>query len=284
MWDLKDKIALITGATSGIGLVAAKEIAKTGVRMVLVVRDQPRGMAAWEQITKSSGNENVELMIADLSSMEEIRLLAHDFKKKYKNLHLLVNNAAVVMAERTETVEGFETQFAVNHLAYFLMTNLLLDMLRSNASARIVNTASGTHKRAELDLDDLQTKKKKYRPMEVYGRTKLLNVIFTTELARRLKGTNVTVNCHTPGFRATNLGRNMSPVMRFGMRLFAGKAEKGAETLTYLATSPDVEGVSGKYFSDKKAAEPSKVSQEKETGHRLWAISEKLVGLKKPQE
>ena len=281
MADLKDKVVLITGATSGIGKAAAKEIAKLGPRMVLVVRDQPRGMAAWEEITKASGNEKVELMIADLSSLEEVRILAREFRKKYKNLHLLINNAAIVMNEPTKTHDGFETQFAVNHLAYFLLTNLLLDIMKESAPARIVNTASGSHARAKLDLDDLQSEKGRYKPMEVYGRTKLMNILFTYELARRLEGTRVTANCFTPGFRATNLGRNMPALMRVGMRLFAGRPEKGAATLVHVATAPELEGVTGKYFLNGKAVETSKTTYDQELTLRLWNISEKLTGLSK---
>lgn len=281
MSDWKDRVILITGATSGIGKAAAKELAKLGSRLVMVVRDQPRGMAAWEEITKASGNENVELMVADLSSMEEIRILAAEFRKKYKHMHVLINNAAIVPAERTITHDNLEMQFAVNHMAYFLLTELLLDMVKASAPARIVNTASGTHSRAVLDMNDLQTEKGRYKPMEVYGRTKLLNMLFTFELARRLKGTNVTANCYTPGFRATGLGRHMSAGQRFGMRLFAGRPEKGAATLVYLATSPEVEGVNGKYFSNKKAVDASKVAQDKELALKLWNISEKIAGLDK---
>jgi NAD(P)-dependent dehydrogenase (short-subunit alcohol dehydrogenase family) len=281
MADLKDKVVLITGATSGIGKAAAKEIAKLGPRMVLVVRDQPRGMAAWEEITKASGNEKVELMVADLSSLEEIRILARDFRKKYKKLHLLVNNAATVMKEPTKTHDGFETQFAVNHLAYFLLTNLLLDIMKESAPARIVNTASGSHARAKLDLDDLQSEKVSYKPMEVYGRTKLMNILFTYELARRLEGTRVTANCFTPGFRATNLGRNMPALQRFGMRLFAGRPEKGAATLVHVATAAELESINGKYFLNGKAVETSKTTYDKELALRLWNISEKLTGLSK---
>ena len=284
MPDLKDKVVLITGATSGIGKIAAKEIAKLGPKMVLVVRDQPRGMAAWEEITKYSGNDQVEILVGDLSSIEETRLVAREFRKRYKNLHLLINNAATVTKERVLTQFGLETQFAVNHLAYFHLTNLLLDVLKETVQARIVNTASGTHKNAVLDINDLQSEKVKYKPMEVYARTKLMNILFTYELARRLEGTKITVNCFTPGFRRTNLGRNMSGFQRFGMRMFAAKPEGGAKTLIYLATSPDVEGVSGKYFSDEKPVESSKATHDKDLALKLWNISEKLTGLNKAKE
>jgi len=281
MSDWKNRIILITGATSGIGKAAAKEIAKLGSRLVMVVRDQPRGMAAWEEITKASGNDKVELIVADLSSMEEIRILARDFRKRYKHLHVIINNAAIVPAERTVTHDNLEMQFAVNHMAYFLLTNLLLDVVKASAPARIVNTASGTHGRAVLDMNDLQTENGRYKPMEVYGRTKLLNMLFTFELARRLKGTNVTANCYTPGFRATGIGRHLSSVLRFGMGLFGGRPEKGAATLVYLATSPEVEGVNGKYFSNKKALEASRTAQDKDLAMKLWNVSEKIAGLDK---
>jgi NAD(P)-dependent dehydrogenase (short-subunit alcohol dehydrogenase family) len=284
MPEIKDKTVLITGATSGIGKIAAKEIAKLGPRMVLVVRDQPRGMAAWEEITKYSGNDQVELLVGDLSSLEETRLVAREFRKRYKSLHILINNAATVMNERVLTHDGLETQFAVNHLAYFHLTNLLLDMLKESVEARIVNTASGMHTRAVLNLDDLQSEKVKYKPMEVYGRTKLMNILFTYELARRLEGTKITANCFSPGFRRTNLGRNMPPMQRFGMRLFASKPEKGARTLVYLATAPEVEGISGKYFSNERPVGSSKATYDKDLALRLWNISEKLTGLNKAKE
>ena len=278
--DLKDRVVLMTGATSGIGKVAARRIAAMGPRMVLVVRDQARGMVAWEDITMSSGNDKVELMIADLSSMEEVRLLAQEFKRKYKRLHVLVNNAAIVPRERSVTVEGLETQFAVNHMAYFLLTNLLLDVLKASAPARIINTASGQHSKARLDMDDMQSERG-YRPMARYGQTKLMNMLFTNELSRRLQGTSVTVNSWTPGFTATGLGRDMSFGMRLGMRMFGKNPERAAETLVHLVSSPDVAGVSGAYFKDSKEAECSKNARDEKLAAHLWRISEELSGLSK---
>jgi NAD(P)-dependent dehydrogenase (short-subunit alcohol dehydrogenase family) len=217
-------------------------------------------------------------MIADLSSMKAVRNLAAEYKKRHDRLHVLINNAVIWPTKRMVTEEGLELQFAVNHLSYFLLTNLLLDVIKASAPARIVNVSSGIHARVKLDFDDLQSERK-YRHMWVYGRTKLMNVYFTHELARRLKGMGVTANSFTPGMCATNLGRYMSSFAQWFMRNFARTPEKGASTGVYLASSLEVEGVTGKYFADSKETKSSKVSYDEGVGRRLWRVSEELTGL-----
>ncbi|MEE9116413.1 MAG: SDR family oxidoreductase, partial [Thermoplasmata archaeon] len=205
-WRVSSKTCLITGANSGIGKVMALEIAKEGANVIMVCRSKERGEAAQKEIVNRSGNESVELMLADLSLMKEVRNLVEEFKQKHDRLHILINNAALWPTKRIMTSEGLETQFAINHLSHFLLTNLLLDVVKSSAPARIINTSSGLHKRAKIDFDNLQAEKS-YKHMRVYGQTKLENVLFTKELARRLDGTGVTVNSFTPGMTSTNLGR-----------------------------------------------------------------------------
>ncbi len=277
---MKGKTCLITGANSGIGKVMALEIAKKGANVVMVCRSKEKGEAARNEIVKESGNESVELMLADLSLMKQVRNLAEEFKQKHDRLHVLINNAALWPTKRIMTSEGLETQFAINHLSHFLLTNLLLDVIKSTAPARIINVSSGLHKRAKIDFDNLQAEKS-YKHMRVYGQTKLENVLFTKELARRLDGTGVTVNSFTPGMTSTNLGRYMSGGAKWFMRHMARSPEKGASTGVYLATSQEVEGVTGKYFGDSKELRHNRIADDVEIAKRLWKVSEELAGLHK---
>jgi NAD(P)-dependent dehydrogenase (short-subunit alcohol dehydrogenase family) len=238
----------------------------------MVCRSEERGHKAREEIVRASGNGNVELMLCDLASQKQIRSLAAEFRSRHNKLHVLVNNAAVVPARRELTAEGIEMQFAVNHLAYFLLTELLLDPLKAAAPARIVNVASGMHFRSALEFDNLQGERS-YKPMKHYGLTKLLNVLFTYELARRLEGTGVTANCLSPGFTATALGREFSPFSRFVMRRMGHTAEDGARTLLFLAASPDVEGRTGKYYSKLSEVRSSKATYDLEAARQLWDLS-----------
>jgi NAD(P)-dependent dehydrogenase (short-subunit alcohol dehydrogenase family) len=258
-FSMKGRTCLITGANSGIGKVMALEIAKKGANVVMVCRSKELGQAAQKEIVAQSNNQSVELLLADLSSMKQVRDLAEEFEQKHDKLHILINNAALWPTKRIMTSDGLETQFAINHLSHFLLTNLLLDIIKSSAPARIINTSSGLHKRAKIDFDNLQAEKS-YRHMRVYGQTKLENVLFTKELARRLGGTDVTVNSFTPGV--------------------AKSPEKGASTGVYLATSPEVEGVTGKYFGGSKELRPNKIADDVEIAKRLWKISEELSGLR----
>lgn len=275
---MKGKVCLITGASTGIGYVTALELAKAGATVVMVNRDPERGERARADVASKSGNANVELLLYDLSSQKQIRTLAEEFKRRHDRLHVLVNNAAIVPAKRTLTEDGLETQFAVNHLGYFLLTDLLLDTLKASAPARIVSVSSGMHLRAVLDFENLQAEKS-YKAMTHYAVTKLLNLLFALELARRFEGTGVTSNALAPGFTATDIGREYSPVTRFIMRLMAQPKEKGAETVIYLASSPEVEGVSGKYFAKKAEAKVSPSASDPSNARRLWDLSERLTAL-----
>jgi NAD(P)-dependent dehydrogenase (short-subunit alcohol dehydrogenase family) len=281
--DLSGKTCMITGATSGIGKAAALALAKFGPSLVLVARDPARAEQTVKEIAEQTGNRNVEAMLADLSSLDQVRRLAGDFLAAGRPLHILLNNAGVVMLRREETVDGFEATFAVNHLSYFLLTNLLLERLEASAPARIVNVASDAHvyARGPLDFDDLQSIKG-YASMKVYGKSKLANILFTRELARRLEGTGVTANCLHPGLVGSSLGKNngvLGNLATLALRPFARSTAKGAETAVYLCTSPDVEGVSGKYFFDKKEKWPKRYAQNDDDARRLWQVSAEMTGL-----
>jgi NAD(P)-dependent dehydrogenase (short-subunit alcohol dehydrogenase family) len=276
-----EKICLITGATSGIGKATAMGLANMGASVVMVGRDRGRGEAAMAEIKDKSANASVDLMLADLSSQEQIRRLADEFKEAYPRLDVLINNAGVIRSKRITTADGMETTFAVNHLAYFLLTNLLLDVLKAGAPSRIVNVSSGDHSNGTIDFDDLQGEKG-YKGAKAYSQSKLANVLFTYELARRLEGTGVTANCLHPGVVGTNLGSGVSGVFGFMVRAFTPlmkSPEKGAETSIYLATSQEVEGLSGRYFVKKDEASSSDASHDERLARRLWEVSAELTNL-----
>jgi NAD(P)-dependent dehydrogenase (short-subunit alcohol dehydrogenase family) len=279
---MNGKTCVVTGANAGIGKATALGLAKMGATVVMVCRSHERGEAALTEIRRESGNDSISLLIADLSSQASIRHLADNFLANYPTLHVLINNAGIIPRKRTVSADGFETQFAVNHLAYFLLSNLLFDRLKATAPARIVNVTSKVHDRASIDFDDLQSERA-YRPSSVYARTKLANVLFTYELARRLDGTRVTANCLHPGPVATKLLRDYMPsAFRFLTNIVGVSPEKGAQTSLYLATSPEVEGVSGKYFINQKAVQSPKASYDNATARRLWEVSARLSGLPGP--
>jgi NAD(P)-dependent dehydrogenase (short-subunit alcohol dehydrogenase family) len=270
---------MVTGANAGIGKSTALVLAKMGATVVMICRNRERGEAALNEIKRVSGNDNVSLLLADLSSQNSIRQLVENFKTQYTALHVLINNAGNIPMERTITEGGIETQFAVSHLAYFLLTNLLLDVLKASAPSRIINVASTLHQFATISFDDLQSEHS-YQPSQVYNRTKLANILFTYELARRLCGTQVTANCLHPGVTDTKLLSDFVPIpLRFLVKIISSSPEKGAQTSIYLATSPDVENVSGKYFVKRKAVRSSKASYDETTAHQLWQVSAELTGL-----
>jgi NAD(P)-dependent dehydrogenase (short-subunit alcohol dehydrogenase family) len=276
--SMSGRICMVTGANAGIGKATALGLAKMGGTVVMVCRSRERGEATLAEIKQESGNASVHLLLADLSSQDDIRRLAAAFNAKVPALHVLINNAGIIPRKRTVTGEGFETQFAVNHLAYFLLTHLLLDILKASAPARIVTVSSQVHHGASIDFDDLQSERA-YRPTRVYASTKLANVLFTYELARRLEGTGVTANCLHPGSVATNLLADFLPTpLRFVTKIVGVSPEKGAQTPLYLATSPEVEEVTGKYFVNQKPAASSKPSYDRDLARRLWQVSEKLTG------
>jgi NAD(P)-dependent dehydrogenase (short-subunit alcohol dehydrogenase family) len=276
------KVVLITGGTSGIGKAAATALAGMGATVVITGRNEERGKRALQEIREESGNEGVELILADLTVQDEVRRLAEELRERHNQLEVLVNNAGLVLSERTETPDGIETQLAINHLAPFLLTNLLLDLLKESAPSRIVTVSSDAHRWAKIDLDDLQSRKR-YRGMQVYGKTKLANIMFTYELAERLEGTGVTANCMHPGGVNTNFGNNQGGPMNLLFRLFKPfmrSPEQGADTLIYLASSPEVEGMTGKYLADRKVKAASDAAYDETTRKRLWEASEELTGLK----
>jgi len=276
-----EKVCLITGATSGIGKATAMGLANMGASVVMVGRDRGRGEAAMAEIKEKSPNASVDLMLADVSSQEQIHRLADNFKEAYPRLDVLINNAGLFRSERITSADGIEMTFAVNHLAYFLLTNLLLDVLKASAPSRIVNVSSGEQRNGTIDFDDLQAEKG-YKGAKAYSQSKLATVLFTYELARRLEGTGVSANCLHPGVVGTNLGSGVSGVSGFMVRALTPlmkSPEKGAETSIYLASSPEVEGLSGRYFVKKDEARSSDVSYDERIARRLWEVSAELTNL-----
>jgi NAD(P)-dependent dehydrogenase (short-subunit alcohol dehydrogenase family) len=275
----KGKTILVTGATNGIGLVTARELARMGAQVTIVGRNAGKCATVAQAINAATGNP-VEFIAADLSTLAGIMQAAADFKQRHTHLDVLVNNAGAMFTKRALTADGYEMTFALNHLNYFLLTILLLDILKASAPARIVNVSSGAHMRASLDFDNLQGEKH-FNGMQAYGQSKLANVLFTYELARHLEETGVTVNALHPGFIATGFARNNGVIYKFGMGLiglFIRKPEQGAQTSIYLASSPDVQGVTGKYFVDCKPVQSSPLSYDKSLAEKLWQVSLELTG------
>jgi len=274
------KTCLITGGNSGIGKATALGLAKMGATIVIVSRGKEKGEAALTDIIAKSGNRNVGLMLADLSSQDSIRRLASDFKSRHERLHLLVNNAGVYLTRRASTVDGLESTFAINHLGPFLLTSLLLDLLKASAPSRIVNVSSDAHNGAKIDFEDLQGEKK-FSGWHAYGQSKLAMILFTHELAKKLDGTGVTVNSAHPGVVRTNFANN-NGLVTFGFRLmrpFFISPETASKRILYVATSPDLEGVNGKYFTKMHEVKSSQESYDDDSAKRLWQISEQLTKL-----
>jgi NAD(P)-dependent dehydrogenase (short-subunit alcohol dehydrogenase family) len=279
-----DATVVVTGGNAGIGKETAVGLARQGAQVVVTARDDRRGREAVDDIRTRSGSERVEVMDLDLADLASVRTFARDFGARHDRLDVLVNNAGLVLMNRTETVDGFETTFGVNHLGPFLLTQLLLDQIRASAPSRIVVVSSDAHKQARkgLDFDDLMSQRS-YSPFGVYGKTKLANIYFARELARRLDGTDTTANALHPGFVASRFARDgdggkLGDVMMVLGRPFAISPEKGARTSVHLASSPDVTGVSGAYFYKCREKQPSATARDDEAARRLWAVSEELVG------
>ncbi len=276
------KVVLITGGTSGIGKAAARMLAGLGAEVVVTGRSKEKGEAVVEEIRRESDNSEVYLLLADLAVQAEVRRLTKEFEASHDRLDVLINNAGLVQDRRAETPDGIEMTLAVNHLAPFLLTNLLLDLLKKSAPSRIINVSSTAERFGKMDLDDLQSKRR-YRAFPVYGKSKLANIMFTYELAERLKGTGVTANCLHPGSINTNFGNNNRSPMTLLFRAFKPfmrSPEEGADTIFYLAASPDVEGMTGKYLSDRKVMTSSEESYDENLRKKLWEASEELTGLK----
>jgi NAD(P)-dependent dehydrogenase (short-subunit alcohol dehydrogenase family) len=281
---MNGKICLVTGASSGIGKATALGLANMGATVVMVCRDANKGQAALAEIKRKSSSSSVDLLLADLSSQEAIRRLASEYKSKYQQLHVLINNAGVYYTKRHVTVDGLEAMFAVNYLARFLLTNLLLDILQNSAPARIINVAGAYHARGKIDFDDLQGERD-FDGQRANHQSKLADVLFTYELARRLEGTGVTVNCLHPGMIATDLidkDKDFPVFFKYLYKLsrpLMKSPAKGAETSLYLASSPEVDGVTGQYFVNKKISPSSPDSHDPQLAQRLWEVSRKLAKL-----
>lgn len=282
--SLEGRVCVVTGATAGIGQVAARELAQRGARVLGVGRSPERCDEAARAIRTATGRDSVRYFVADLSSQAEIRRLAGELKSAAPRIDVLLNNAGGIYLDRAETVDGLEMTFALNHLAYFLLTNLLLDRLAASAPARIVSVASAAHQGGQIDFDDLQGARR-FRPWRAYQQSKLANILFTRELARRLKGSGVTANSLHPGYVKTQIFRAEGIrgwLLRRSADLFAISPEQGAETSIYLAGSSEVEGVSGEYFARKRVVQPSLQARDETAGRRLWDVSEELTRAREP--
>jgi NAD(P)-dependent dehydrogenase (short-subunit alcohol dehydrogenase family) len=280
--SMNGKVCLVTGATSGIGAETAKQLARLGATIIVHGHNAEKSAATVTRIRQETGNASVEFMLADLSSQQDVRQLAQQFKSKYSRLDVLINNAGIVMVRRKESVDGIEMTCTVNHLAPFLLTNLLLDTLVASAPARVVNVSSAVHEQGKINFDDLQMKRG-YNGLAAYNNSKLANLLFTYELARRLTGTRVTVNALHPGAVRTNLVARNGGIFKWLVQplfnLQAISEEQGAQTSVYLAISPEVEGVTGKYFGKCKVWQSSSASYDEVVQKRLWLVSAEMVGL-----
>ena len=278
---MNGKICLVTGGTNGIGKATAQALAQMGATVVIVGRDASRTAQLVDEIRLASGNKNVDSLLADLSSQAEVRRLASEFKSKYSRLHVLLNNAGAVFLQRQLSVDGIEMTFALNHLASFLLTNLLLDTLKASAPARIINVSSDAHASGRIEFENLQGERR-FSP-RAYGNSKLANILFTLELARRLEGSGVTVNALHPGFVATgfakNNGRVIAALISIVAPLVGRSPAKGAETSVYLASSPNVEGMTGKYFYDSHVIPAAPQAGDMAVARKLWDVSAEMVHL-----
>ena len=279
--DLIGKTCIVTGANSGIGKATALQLAKMGSRLVMVCRDHKKGEEARQEIMAESQNDNVELMLADMSSQDSIRRMASDFQNTHEKLELLINNAGVYLTKRQVTLDGLEATLATNLLGPFLLTNLLLGVLKSSAPSRIVNVSSDAHNGIRMNFDDLQGEQK-FSGWQAYGQSKLGMILFTHELSKRLGGTGVTVNSVHPGVVRTHFAKNNGGLMALGFRIigvFFISPPSSAKRVLYVATSPHLNDVSGKYFSKMREKKSSRESYDEVSAERLWQISEQLTGL-----
>jgi retinol dehydrogenase 12 len=276
------KTMVVTGATSGIGEVAACELAKQGARIVFTARDRERAAATMTKLRSANPSADHKMHLADLSSLAGMKRVANEIAQSESRIDVLINNAGAVFLSRKTSADGLEMTFATNHMAYFVVTNILLERLKATPGARIVSTASDAHKSGKLDFSDLQSERS-YSSFGVYGTTKLENILFTRELSRRLQGTGITANCQHPGFVGTRFGQSSTSnillkglsrvIMSFGL-----KPEEGAKTMIYLASSPEVEGKSGGYYYKCKPEQPTAAAQNDDDARRLWDASAKIAG------
>ena len=280
--SLENRVALVTGANAGIGRETVRGLALAGMEVIMVCRNRDKGEEALADVRQTTGSQKLHLFLADLSLQDSIRQLVMELLEKFSSLHVLINNAAVIPANRELTADGIERQFAVNHLAPFLLTHLFLGTLKHSAPARIINVSSQMHQRTGLDFENLQGEKS-YHPRQIYAQTKLANVLFTKELARRLKDTCVTANALHPGTVATGLfGRflGLPRWLRFLSDWYGISPEEGAETSIYLATAPEVANATGEYFKNRRPYPCNPIAEDPQVAARLWELSEAMTGLK----
>jgi len=275
---MRGKICLITGANSGIGKAAAIELAKDGATVVAACRNAEKGLATVTEIQQKTNSTNVHFLAADLSSQAEVRKLASDFRAKYPALHVLINNAGMVSRQRLVSIDGIEKTLAVNHLAYFLLTNELLDLMKASTPSRIVIVSSEAHRSARLDFDDLQFQKN-YGAFSAYAKTKLCNLLMNLELSRRLERTQITTNALHPGVVATGIFREAPGWMRIPIMALAKGPQRGCKTMVYLSESDEVKDITGKYFIDNKEKAPAPAALDVQAAEKLWQISSDLTHL-----
>ncbi len=277
---MKGKVVMVTGATGGIGKETAKGLAYMGATVVLVSRSMEKLARVASEMKSETKNDDISHLSCDLTSMDSVRRLASEFRERYDRLDVLINNAGEIINDRRISVDGNEYTLALDHLSHFLLTSLLLDIIRRSAPSRIINVSSMAHIMGHIDFDDIMIEKG-YTPGKAYGQAKLANILFTYELARRLASTGVTVNCLHPGMVRTNFGKDTTGAWKLFILLskpFMISARKGAQTSIYLASSPEVVSVTGKFFAKKREKKSSKESYDKNTAKRLWEISEELTG------
>ncbi|XP_078000730.1 retinol dehydrogenase 13-like [Glandiceps talaboti] len=280
---LDGKTVIVTGANTGIGKETARDLAKRGARVILACRDQERANAALEEIKKSTDNKNVVVKMLDLASLQSVRKFAKEINQEESRLDILINNAGVMWCPYMKTQDGFEMQLGVNHLGHFLLTNLLLDLLKKSTPSRIVNVSSIAHEPGKINFDDINSEKE-YSKSAAYGQSKLANILFTRELSKKLQGTGVTVNALHPGVIQTELGRHLNKYIRYAMSVllapvFLKTPVDGAQTSIHCAVEEDLKDVSGLYFSDCIPKEPQPQAQDDEVAKKLWDLSAKMVGL-----
>jgi NAD(P)-dependent dehydrogenase (short-subunit alcohol dehydrogenase family) len=274
--NMAGRVCLITGASGGLGKAAALGLARLGATVLMACRDKARGEADRAEIEAASRNSGVKLIALDLASLQSVREMAANFKAEYGQLDVLVNNASVFKGKRTTTPDGLETMFATNHLGHFLLTNLLLDQLKASPQARIINISAPTT--TKLNFDDLQGEKK-FSALSAFGASKMCNLLFTYELARRLAGTKVTSNALHPGLMKSNLMSEAPTPLRWLLRLISTTPERASVGLLYLASSPEVAGVTGKFFKGSKISSSAAYSRDEDMQKRLWDVSMELAGV-----
>ncbi len=277
--DMTGKVCIVTGGNSGIGKEAAKGLVALGADVVIICRDRTKGEAALSEI-RQAGKGSAELIVADISSLSQVRAGVDEFERTHRRLDVLVNNAGVILTKRIVTADGYEQTFATNHLGHFLLTDLLMDTIKKSSPSRIINLTSQAHRGARIDFEDIQGEKH-YSAYKAYSQSKMANVLFTYELAKKLEGTGVTVNCLHPGVVRTGFGHDtgglLSMIISIGSPFFIS-AKRSAKAVVYLASSPDLVTTSGKFFSKSKEAKSSRESYDEEAAKRLWDVSEKLTG------